>query len=158
MSQSLYPLDTVLPHRAPMILIDGIETFDEQEIRTHLTIRPSCPFFVEGKGIAAHVAMEWMAQSCAAFVGLEAVQAREPVKIGFLLGTRNFSAALNWFAEGEALGITARPVYREAGMGQFDCAVYRRGSGAELATAQLTVYQPDDHLSLIESQTAERGE
>lgn len=158
MSQTLYPLDTVLPHRAPMILIDGIETFDEQEIRTHLTIRPSCPFFVEGKGIAAHVAMEWMAQSCAAFVGVEAVQAQQPVKIGFLLGTRNFSAAMDWFSEGEALGITARPVYREAGMGQFDCAVYRRDGGAELAKAQLTVYQPDDHLGLIESQAAERGE
>lgn len=157
MSQSLYPLDAVLPHRAPMILIDGISDWSEREIRTHLTVRPSCPFFVEGKGIAAHVAMEWMAQSCAAFVGVDAIRAQQPVKIGFLLGTRNFSAALDWFAEGEALDITARPVYRDAGMGQFDCAVYRRGGGAELAKAQLTVYQPDDHLNLIHDQTSERG-
>lgn len=158
MSHTLYPLDTFLPHRAPMILIDGIRDWSEHEIRTHLTIRPSCPFFVDGKGIAAHIAMEWMAQSCAAFVGIDAVRARQPVKVGFLLGTRNFSAALDWFAEGEALDITARPVYRDAGMGQFDCAVYRCDGGAELARAQLTVYQPDDHLSLIESQTSERGE
>lgn len=156
MSQTLYPLDSVLPHRAPMILIDSIEDWSEQEIRTQLTIRPSCPFFVEGKGIAAHIAMEWMAQSCAAFVGVSSVRAQQPVKIGFLLGTRNFSAALDWFAEGEALDISAKPVYRDAGMGQFDCAVHRRG-GPELAKAQLTVYQPDDHLGLIQDQAAERG-
>lgn len=156
MSQTLYPLDAVLPHRAPMILIDAIADWNEREIRTHLTIRASCPFFIQDKGIAAHVAMEWMAQSCAAFVGVDAVRARQPVKIGFLLGTRSFSAALDWFTEGEALDITARPVYRDANMGQFDCGVHRRG-GPQLAKAQLTVYQPDDHLGLIQDQTAERG-
>lgn len=156
MRQTLYPLDTVLPHRAPMILIDGIESWNGQEIRTYLTIGPSCPFFIDGKGIAAHVAMEWMAQSCAAFVGIEAIQARRPVRVGFLLGTRNFSAAFDWFGEGEILAITARSVYREAGMGQFDCAVYRHGGKDELAKAQLTVYQPDDLASLVDGQTSER--
>lgn len=156
MRQTLYPLDAVLPHRAPMILIDGIETWNTEEIRTYLTIDPSCPFFIDGKGIAAHVAMEWMAQSCAAFVGVEALQAQQPVRVGFLLGTRNFSAALDWFAEGQSLDITSRSVYREAGMGQFDCAVYRHGDKRELAKAQLTVYQPDDLASLVEGQTSER--
>nr|WP_147283692.1 3-hydroxylacyl-ACP dehydratase [Bosea caraganae] len=140
-----------------MILIDGIREWSEHEIRTELTIRPSCPFFVGGKGIAAHIAMEWMAQSCAAFIGVEALRAQQPVKIGFLLGTRNFSAALDWFGEGETLEISARPVYRDAGMGQFDCAVYRPAGKSELAKAQLTVYQPDDLSNLIQDQTSERG-
>lgn len=151
-----YSLETILPHRAPMILIDAVEEISEQEIRTRLTIRPSCPFFVAGKGIAAHVAIEWMAQSCAAFEGVNAADEQRPVKIGFLLGTRSFSAALPWFTEGTALDILARPVYRHAGMGQFDCAVHRREDGAELAKAQLTVYQPEDPLSLIDGQLSGR--
>ena len=42
-----------------------------------------------------------MAQACAAYAGREALDGDQPVRIGFLLGTRDFHANRAWFAAGE---------------------------------------------------------
>ena len=35
-----WPLAELLPHAGDMILIDGIDSFDEEQIHAHLTVRP----------------------------------------------------------------------------------------------------------------------
>ncbi len=69
------------------------------------------------------------------------MESGEAVRLGFLLGSRRYKASRAWFRFGERLEITARVVFRDQGMGVFDCRII--GEGGELvAEAQLSVYQP----------------
>jgi predicted hotdog family 3-hydroxylacyl-ACP dehydratase len=148
-----HPIEALLPHARPMILIDRALSADPGHIETELTVRPGTPFFEPGKGIAAHIAIEWMAQTCAAYVGLEALMAGQPVRIGFLLGTRNFTAMQSWFAAGETYRVRATIAFRDAETGVFDCVV--RQGDIEVARAQLTLHQPNDIHAVLASQGIE---
>ncbi len=75
-------------------------------------------------------------------VGVEAMMAGQQPRIGLLLGTRNFHAARPWIREGERLVVSASVAYRDGEMGVFDCEV--RCGDEEIATAQVTVFQPPD--------------
>ncbi|WP_448207152.1 ApeP family dehydratase [Azospirillum sp. sgz302134] len=145
-----YPVDDLLPHARPMILLDEVLGRDETRLVAALTVRAGAPFFEPGRGMAAHVAIEWMAQACGAFVGAEALESGAPVRLGLLLGTRDFTAALSWFPEGLRVAVSASLVYRDGEMGVFDCAA--EADGRTLAKAQLTVYQPADTAALLASQ------
>ena len=92
----------------------------------------------------AHVAIEYMAQTCGAYVGIEALRAGRIPRIGLLLGTRNFSAVQKWISEGEELLVSAAAVFREDEMGVFDCRVAKKSNGDTVASARLTVFQPSD--------------
>ncbi len=150
-----YPVERLLPHARPMILIDEILGHEHGRVSAAVAVRPGVPFFEEGRGVAAHIAIEWMAQACAALIGIETRAAGEEVRLGLLLGTRNFKAAVPWFGEGERLIVTASLVYRDAQMGVFDCAVARDPGEEKLALAQLTTYQPEDVAALIETRRRE---
>ncbi len=147
-----HPMDALLPHARPMILLDEAVGWDETRLVATVTVRSGSPFFETGKGMAAHVAIEWMAQACGAFVGAEALERGGPVRLGLLLGTRDFKAAVSWFSEGQRLTVSAALVYRDGEMGVFDCVV--AADGAERAKAQLTVYQPADAVALLAGQGA----
>lgn len=145
-----YPIEALLPHAHPMILIDQVTGWMEGAIETVLTIRSGSPFFELGKGVAAHIAIEWMAQTCGAYVGLEALIQAKPVRIGFLLGTRNFNAERGWFLENDVVSVRADLVFRDGETGVFDCTVRCRDALA--ANAQLTLHQPADLAAVLASQ------
>ena len=152
MSAFPWPVDELLPHARPMILIDEVVGRVDGAFVTALTVRAGAPFVEPGRGAPAHVAIEWMAQTCGACVGAEAKESGAPVRLGLLLGTRDFRCTIPWFAEGERLEVSVVPVFRDEGMGSFDCVVARAGTGEALATAQLTVFQPEDTPALLASQ------
>jgi predicted hotdog family 3-hydroxylacyl-ACP dehydratase len=127
-----------------MIVIDEIMGYDDDRLWAVVAIRPGIPFFVEGRGIAAHIAIEWMAQTCAGLVGIQMLDAGQKVRFGLLLGTRNFRATVPWFRQGERLIIEASLAYRDTQMGVFDCTVARDPGAQTIATAQLTTYQPEE--------------
>src|SRR5262249_41883518 len=114
-----------------MILIDDIMGYEQNCLWATVTIRSGTPFFAPGCGIPVHVAIEWMAQTCGALVGLQMLDAGEKVRVGLLLATRNFKATVPWFVKGERLIITGSLTYRDTQMGVFDCTV-ARDLGAEL--------------------------
>ena len=148
-----YPIEALLPHARPMILLDCVLAFDPTFLEAELTVRPDMPFFEQGRGVGAHIALEWMAQACAAYVGLEALLANERVRVGFLLGTRNFAAKVDRFAAGETLRVSAALVFRDGETGVFDCAV--RHDALEVVRAQLTLHQPRDLHAVLASQGIE---
>jgi len=139
----VFPLiDALLPHAHPMILLDAVLGSDAESLTTALTIRPDSRFAVVDEGVPAHVGIEYMAQTCGAFAGLEALRAGQPIRLGFLLGTRRFEASVAWFRAGWHLQVTVTVVFREGQMGVFDCRI--RHEDNVVATAQITVYQPDE--------------
>lgn len=136
-----WPVAALLLHRPPMLLLDEVVGYSDEEAQTRVVIRPDHPFARSG-GVPAHVGIELMAQSCGAFVGIHAQSRGEPVKLGFLLGTRRYETSDTDFRFGDDLTITVRVIFREGEMGVFDCQIAR--DGARIAAAQLTVFQPDD--------------
>jgi predicted hotdog family 3-hydroxylacyl-ACP dehydratase len=154
MTLPLYPVESVVPQRPPMILIDEIVARQAEGIVARVTIRPDGLFFQPGRGVPSHVALEWMAQACAAFGGSGALDEGGAVKIGFLLGTRDFRATRSWFAEGERLYVRALLEYRDGELANFACEVADSLEGPSLARASLNVYHPHDASALIGSLTA----
>lgn len=132
----------LLPQAPPMVLLDAVAAHDADGLCAVVRVRPETRFFRPGLGVPAHVGLEWMAQACGAFAGLRARAAGETVKLGFLLGTRRFTATTPWFVAGECLTVRVTRVYEDDGMGAFDCRI--EAEGVTRASARLTLYQPDD--------------
>ena len=137
-----WPVGRLLPHAAPMLLLDAVLGYDADRVATAATMRSDHPF-ATSQGVPVHVGLELMAQTCGAWAGAHALaEGGEPGRMGFLLGSRRYKAARPWFGIGERLEITAQVVFRDQGMGVFDCRI---ASGGEmLAEAQLSVYQPGE--------------
>lgn len=146
MADISYTIEQVLPHARPMILLDRVIGWTAEKLTAEVCVDPDRPFF-GSEGIPAHVAIEYMAQSCGAYAGVEALRSGRTPRVGLLLGTRNFSACRKWFRDRDRLRVTADVVYRENEMGVFDCLVANAVSGATLASARLTVYQPSEEAN-----------
>jgi predicted hotdog family 3-hydroxylacyl-ACP dehydratase len=135
------PIADLLPHAAPMILLDQVTALTDDSLTASVTITQATRFATPGQGVPAHIGIEWMAQTCGAFAGMRAKTTGKPVQIGFLLGTRDFTANRPWFTTGETLTVSARRVFHESGMAVFDCQI--TANETTCATARLTVFQPD---------------
>src|SRR5262249_52096192 len=118
--------------------------------------RPGIPFFEASRGVPAHVAIEWMAQTCGAFVGVEALDAGQAVRLGLLLGTRNFRARTPWFRPKERLVVTATIVLRDQEVGAFECVV-ADPNGEERATARLLLQNLSESVGLLVTKGEETG-
>lgn len=152
MTLPIYPVELVVPHRRPMIWIDEIVARRSDGIVATATVRATDLLFQAGKGTPSHVAIEWMAQTCAAFAGSKALDEKTAVGIGFLLGTRDFRATRNWLTEGTRFCVTAQLEYLDAEMANFACEVAEALEGSVVATASLNVFHPKDVLALINTQ------
>jgi predicted hotdog family 3-hydroxylacyl-ACP dehydratase len=132
-----------------MILIDEMLARDSGQITVGLTIRADSLFFQAGRGIRAHVALEWMAQACAAYGGADGRDRGLAPRIGFLLGTRDFQATRRWFAEAEQVHVTAKLDYRDEELAHFSCHVEEVPARVAVARASLTVFHPADAKAVI---------
>jgi predicted hotdog family 3-hydroxylacyl-ACP dehydratase len=138
---TLPPVTELLPHAGSMILIDEVLEASAGRIVARVTLRPTS-LFVEGDRVPALVAIEYMAQTIAAYAGLRARAAGGPPRIGFLLGTRELALEVDAFAVGDELTIEARHVWGDEQLGSFQCAVLR--AGRTLASALVNVYEGDE--------------
>ena len=138
-----WPIEELLPHARPMLLLDQALACDADGARAAVTIRPDLPF-AGPDGVPAHVGLEFMAQACGVWAGGEAKRRGGAARLGYLLGTRRYHAARPFFPLGERLEIDARLIFRDAAMGVFACRI-ADCLGQVLAEAQLSVFQPDEH-------------
>jgi predicted hotdog family 3-hydroxylacyl-ACP dehydratase len=141
MSACPWPIEELLPHGRPMLLLDEALICNGEEARAAVIIRTD-HLFARAEGVPAHVGVEFMAQTCGVWAGSKAKREGGAVRLGFLLGTRRYKAVRPFFHFGERLEISARLVFLDQGMGVFDCHIHD-SQGGVLAEAQLSVYQPD---------------
>ncbi len=143
MPASSYPLEELLPHRPPMVLIDEIVSFDETEKAAvaHATIRETWS--------ENWVAIELMAQTAAALAGLldKADGYTGVPRPGFLLGTRKLTLELPRFEVGQTYAVTAKSVFSDDESASFECAI--RCADAVVATATLNAYRPTDLVQFL---------
>lgn len=141
MSAAGWDIADLLPHAGGAVLLDELVAVDQAGLSATVLVRPDSPFSEEN-GIPAHVGIEFMAQACGAFSGIQARRDGAAPRIGFLLGTRRYLATQAWFAHGTRLVVSVALVYRDGEIGMFDCTI--RGGDAVLAEAQLIVAEPRD--------------
>jgi len=143
-TSTMAAIETLLPHAAPMILLDRVLQVSPETLLAEVEIRPDS-LFQSGTGVGAWVGIEYMAQAIAAWAGYQARERGEEVKIGFLLGSRRYSCALPEFATGMRLGVSVQLLLQaENGLGSFDCSITDLHTQQTLAQASVSVFQPHD--------------
>ena len=149
-----FPLEDLLPHRPPMVLIDGVESFDAAAMRlvARVTIREDQLFYVEG-GVPNWVAIEYMAQAAAALVGYhdKLLAPDRPVRPGLMLGTRKLDLRLARFEAGKTYHIMAENVFNDADAASFACRIEDE-TGETVATATLNAYRPPNMEQFMKEQ------
>ncbi len=141
-------IEDLVPHTKPMLLLSGLLDVGEEYIVCEVLVRSDGLFDTSGQ-VPALVGIEYMAQAVSAFSGLEARRQGKPVKMGFLLGTRHFETNVADFCCGDALTVKiCRVMQANDGIASFDCTVH----GEKVhQSARLTVYEPDDPESYVNS-------
>ena len=137
MPASSWKVEDLVPHRPPMVLIDGIESFD-----------PSAPALVatftgraEWRGNWS--AIEYMAQAAAALAGAldRAAGVGGDARPGLLLGARRLELGLEEFIPGERYFVKAVREYADGDSAAFACEVWRQGVPGICCTATLAAYR-----------------
>ena len=128
----------LIPHTGKMVLLDRIVSCGNNALSAELVVRDD-GFLGNDKTVPAWVGIEYMAQTIAACAGIMAKQAGEPVKLGFLLGTRRYDSNVAEFKVGSTLTVYVEKIIQNDGLGAFECRI--QGVGVEVC-ANLNVYQP----------------
>ncbi|OUS26731.1 hypothetical protein A9Q99_16015 [Gammaproteobacteria bacterium 45_16_T64] len=142
-------VEDVVPHSRKMVFLERLISANDDHVMASLRITDDTYFIRDGQ-VPAWVGIEYMAQSIAAYAGIQAKGKGEPVKVGLLLGSRRYTSKVSSFALGQTLFVSAKPLHNEeSGLGVFECAIYPANENEECAdepwvTANLNVYQPHD--------------
>jgi len=146
-------LTDIVPHRAPMLILDRVISYSENNLTAAVKINEDSYGF-EKNAVPAWYGIEYMAQAIAAFNGLNFSKLGQP-EIGFLVGVRNFKTATARFAVGMELEIYIEPNFIVENSGSFVCAI--KSGGEILAEATLTTYKPNfEYLDKIKGEINEQ--
>jgi predicted hotdog family 3-hydroxylacyl-ACP dehydratase len=130
----------LVPHRPPMLLLDEVASYDGSCLACNVVLRDDSPFVEEGH-VNAPIALEYMAQCIAAYVGIRGQARGEPVQIGYLIGAREVIFNVDSFSVGDVLRVEVSHAWGDDTLGSFACSVAR--GDQVVATATLSVYRGD---------------
>lgn len=131
----------LLPHRPPMLLLDEIAEVSNNCASAFVDVGKDCSFYVEGYGVPAWVAVEYMGQTAALIAGWQLEQGLVEPHVGFLLGTRKLSAAQQWLKAGDRYRVQCQETATVAGnLANFDCRVESM-SGSLIVRCKLSVFR-----------------
>lgn len=144
------PVSELVPHSDPMVLIDKILDFDDNQLSAQFTINHTSRFYDDSiKGVDNIVAIEYMAQSIAALAGVRARLSNKPVNLGFLLGTRKMDLYLQLFSLGTSYQVDVEELYMDdSGLGSFRCSI--KNQDEVVAEAKLSVFETSDQNQLLD--------
>lgn len=147
--RQIITLDQVLPHRDTMRWLDRLLNYDTNMVIVEALVRESHVLAVD-EGVPAWAGIEYMAQAIATWAGCRALTNSEPIKIGFLLGTRKYECANEYFTFGQRLVIHAKcELFANNGLGMFSCNIL--DGDKEIASASLSVYEPPNASEFLTS-------
>jgi predicted hotdog family 3-hydroxylacyl-ACP dehydratase len=142
MTTALLPIENYVPHRGAMLWIHRLLELDEEHAVAEVTV-PAEGLFVQDGGVPAWLGIEYMAQTIAAWAGGRARRAGGTPKVGFLLGTRRYTAHRAHYPAGSTLRVETRcELIGDNGLGLFACRIVLHGE--EVAVAQVSVFEPPD--------------
>ncbi|NMR25647.1 hotdog family protein [Pseudoalteromonas sp. NEC-BIFX-2020_015] len=149
---TVHQIEDVLPHTAPMILIDSLDSYDEESGRCSVTITPDSNFYnPQSQTVPSHVGIEYMAQSIAAYANANQIDSGAIVAIGFLVSSRKYKIHCNGFKLGSKLTIDVTKLYSEPnGLSAFECVI--REGNSILVDAKINVFQPENPEQFLAEQ------
>ncbi len=150
MTKPFPELAEVLPHTAPMILLDNIVDWQQGKVLCSLVINENSHLFNDlEQSVPVYACLEYMAQTVAALAGLEARACQQEVEVGFLIGTRKCQFEQSCFTIGTRLFISAERVYAEEdGLAVYACEVKDQQDNM-ICRAQLNVFQPKNAVEFV---------
>ena len=152
----LPPITELLPHRAPMLLLDRVVDFADDTLVAEYAPRADAWYADAGDAGAmpGWIGIELMAQAVAAHVALKKRDEGLLPKMGALLGTRSYRMlrpTVASFAAGQPLRIVVSENFRDAGgLAAYDCRIEDSTGAGALAQALLKVYEPDDFGAFVQ--------
>jgi predicted hotdog family 3-hydroxylacyl-ACP dehydratase len=143
------PIEQLLPHRPPMILLDRLVQTHGATTLCEVTIGPHS-MFLQAAGVPAFVGIEYMAQAVAAHGGYRSYLEGEPIVVGLLLGTRRLDTTCQFFELGQTLHIEVSHIWGKHELMRFRCAITNAVSATRLQQAELNVFKPKALQSYLE--------
>ena len=152
-----WTLDDLLPHRPPMVFLDGVESFDSaaRSLTATVSITPEHVLYSTTLGgVPNWAAIEFMAPVAAALAGCFGKERApaQPARPGLLLGTRRLELHTDSFVAGRMYRVTATSTFWDAETAAFACTVVD-DAGTVVAEAALNAYRPPDFGTFIREQT-----
>lgn len=143
------PIEHLVPHSDPMILVDKVLEYGDNWIIVEVKIKPNAPFFNSiTQSIPSWVGIEYMAQTIAVLAGIRALCNNKKVNFGFLLGTRKYLAPISEFKEGQTYQVRVEQLYMDdEGLANFDCVISQKSQ--VYASAKLNVFETADKNTII---------
>lgn len=138
---ALPPASELVRHSGTMLLLTRLAEASENHAVSEIEITENSTFYREGRGVPAYVGLEYMAQTIAAYDGVERRRTGRPPEIGFLLGTRRYEASHPHFTAGELLRVRVDMTFNDNGMAVFDGVI--TVAEEERARASINVYRPE---------------
>lgn len=133
-----------LPHDAPMILLDSVESVSDERAVCRVTVNDSgalAPFLSTTGALPGWFALELMAQTVGVWSGWHRQQRGEQqIALGMVLGARELKCALPEFAPGSVLEVAVSLLMQDDRIGSFDCTI--SSAGAVCASGRVNTFQP----------------
>lgn len=151
-----WTLDDLLPHRAPMVFLDAVESFDAsaRSLTATFSVTPAHVLYSSALGgVPNWAAIEFMAQAAAALAGCidKERDPAQPARPGLLLGTRRLELHADSFAAGRTYRVTVARTFWDDETAAFACTIVD-DAGAVAAEASLNAYRPADFGAFLKEQ------
>lgn len=134
------PIEELIPHTGPMVLLDTLDHWAPGEASCSLQIREGTPFVEQGR-VEGATTLEHMAQCVAACLGYEALLGGDGVRVGMIIGCKRFELHAPYLYVGDGATVHARRIRGNETLSHFDCRLDR--GGEVFATAVLTLFHGD---------------
>jgi predicted hotdog family 3-hydroxylacyl-ACP dehydratase len=129
----------LVPHAAPMLLLDRVVEHDAQHTVCIAEPSDAALFADSGGRVPSWIAIETIAQCAAAHGGIAARARGERPQPGLLLGTRRMDLHVAEFDPHQALRVTARHHRGESALVAFDGEIHSP-DGTLLANGRVNLY------------------
>jgi len=140
----LPPISELIPHRSPVVLLDGVLKHDGESTTARVAVDRQTWLKRENGSVAAWVALEYMAQCIATHEGIRAHLEGRPPVCGSLVAAVGLRLHRSCFEPGELLQARTRCVRGRPGLGalSYFCTVHEEGETGEgqlLAEGRLSI-------------------
>ena len=142
-------VEPLLPHSGNMVVLDCVTAFGDDFLIAESTVHENYILNKNGK-LATFAGIEIVAQGVAAWAGCMAVLAGEPIRLGYLLGSRKLMLYTQEIPMGTHLQIEVKKSIQDAmGFGVFDCRLIDLKDNSVILEGALNLFCPKTDEDII---------
>jgi len=130
-----------IPHRRTMVLIDRIINKDKDRFAVEVKVDENSLLYSK-KGVPSYCAIEYMAQSVAAYSSLFLERNKNASKVGFIVSIRAYKCSRGFFQMNENLKVLVKPIMVVSNSGTFNCEIMI--GDEQVSKARITAYVPSE--------------